>query len=61
MLNTALFDQPLGDRPADQAAGNQSDPSPDLRGSAEYKRDLTRVMTKRAIGKAIDRAKGGAS
>lgn len=46
---------------AGQAAGNQSDPSPDLRGSAEYKRDLTRVMTKRAIAKAVERAKGGAS
>lgn len=43
---------------AGQAAGEQSDPSPDLRGSVEYKRDLTRVMTKRAIRKAMERAKG---
>ena len=43
---------------AGQAAADQSDPSPDLRGSVEYKRDLTRVMTKRAIRKAAERAKG---
>lgn len=43
---------------AGQAAAAESDPSPDLRGSAEYKRDLTRVLTKRAIRQAIERAKG---
>lgn len=46
---------------AGQAASDQSDPSPDLRGSVEYKRDLTRVVTKRAIAKAVERAKGAAS
>ena len=46
---------------AGQAAGEQSDPSPDLRGSVEYKRDLTRVMTKRAVRKAMERAKGAAA
>ena len=45
---------------AGAAAAAQSDPSPDLRGSADYKRDLTRVLTKRAIRKAVERA-GGAS
>ena len=44
-----------------QAASKQCDPSPDLRGSVEYKRDLTRVVTKRAIRKAVERAKGAAS
>ncbi|MDQ4078911.1 MAG: xanthine dehydrogenase family protein subunit M [Chloroflexota bacterium] len=43
---------------AGQAAAAECDPSPDLRGSVEYKRDLTRVLTKRAIRKAIERAKG---
>jgi len=43
---------------AGQAASDQSDPSPDLRGSVEYKKDLTRVMTKRAIRQARERAKG---
>ena len=46
---------------AGQAAGKQCDPSPDLRGSVEYKRDLTRVVTKRAIRQAMERAKGAAS
>ncbi len=44
---------------AGQAAAAECDPSQDLRGSVAYKRDLTRVLTKRAIGKAIERAKGG--
>jgi carbon-monoxide dehydrogenase medium subunit len=46
---------------AGRAAGDQSDPSPDLRGSVAYKQDLTRVMTKRAIRRAVDRAQGAAS
>jgi len=41
-----------------QAAAAECDPSADLRGSVAYKRDLTRVLTKRAIRKAIERAKG---
>jgi len=41
------------------AAAAECDPSADLRGSVDYKRDLTRVLTKRAIAKAIERAKGG--
>lgn len=40
---------------AGQAAAAECDPSADLRGSVEYKRDLTRVLTKRAIRKAIER------
>lgn len=43
---------------AGQAADAECDPSPDLRGSVAYKRDLTRVVTKRAIRKAIERAGG---
>ena len=46
---------------AGRAAAAACDPSGDLRGSVEYKRDLTRVLTKRAIRKAVERAKGGAS
>ena len=41
-----------------QAAAAECDPSPDLRGGVAYKRDLTRILTKRAIRKAIERAKG---
>lgn len=39
------------------AAAAACDPSPDLRGSVAYKRDMTRVLTKRAIRQAIERAK----
>ena len=37
------------------AAGAECDPSPDLRGSIDYKRDITRVLTKRAIRSAMER------
>jgi carbon-monoxide dehydrogenase medium subunit len=41
---------------AGAAAAAECDPSSDLRGSVEYKRDITRVLTKRAIRTAIERA-----
>ncbi|MAT99638.1 MAG: carbon monoxide dehydrogenase [Anaerolineaceae bacterium] len=41
---------------AGQAAAAECDPSPDLRGSVAYKRDLTRVLVKRAVQKAVERA-----
>lgn len=40
---------------AGQAAAAECDPSPDLRGSVAYKRDLTRVLIKRAIRQAVER------
>jgi carbon-monoxide dehydrogenase medium subunit len=43
---------------AGQAAAAECDPSADLRGSTDYKRDLTRILTKRAIHSAMARAKG---
>jgi carbon-monoxide dehydrogenase medium subunit len=43
---------------AGQAAAAECDPSPGLRGTVDYKRDLTRVLTKRAIRQAAERAKG---
>jgi carbon-monoxide dehydrogenase medium subunit len=43
---------------AGQAAAAECQPSKDLRGSVDYKRDITRVLTKRAIRKAVARAKG---
>jgi carbon-monoxide dehydrogenase medium subunit len=46
---------------AGKAAAAECDPSADLRGSVEYKRDLTRVVTKRALRKAAERARGGAA
>ena len=43
-------------REAAQAAAAESDPSEDLRGSVAYKRDLVRVLTARAIRRALERA-----
>jgi carbon-monoxide dehydrogenase medium subunit len=41
---------------AAKAAAAMSDPSSDLRGSAEYKREMTRVFTRRSLKKALERA-----
>lgn len=41
---------------AGQAAAAECDPSSDLRGSADYKRDVTRTLVKRAVQKAVERA-----
>ncbi|MEK7880221.1 MAG: FAD binding domain-containing protein [candidate division NC10 bacterium] len=41
---------------AAQLAAEESQPTSDLRGPAEYKRDLVRVLTARALGKALERA-----
>jgi carbon-monoxide dehydrogenase medium subunit len=43
---------------AGQAAALECEPSADLRGSEAYKRDLTRVLLKRAVRTAAERAKG---
>lgn len=54
----ALVGQTLTDdvmEAAGQAAAAECDPSQDLRGSVAYKRDLTRVMVKRTIRKAMER------
>jgi carbon-monoxide dehydrogenase medium subunit len=44
---------------AGRAAAAECDPSADLRGQIDYKRDLVRVLTKRAVRRAIERAQGG--
>src|SRR3989442_13930784 len=44
---------------AGAAGAPESQPVSDLRGPADYKRDVVRVMTQRAIRKAVARAKGG--
>jgi carbon-monoxide dehydrogenase medium subunit len=41
---------------AGRAAAAECDPSPDLRGTVDYKRDITRILLKRAARKAIQRA-----
>lgn len=58
ILGQAITDDCLA--AAARAASEECDPSPDLRGSVAYKRDITGVMVRRAIEKAAARA-GGAS
>lgn len=51
-----------GDEAALEAAGAKAaaecDPAGDLRGQVDYKRDLVRVLLKRTVRRAIQRAKG---
>jgi carbon-monoxide dehydrogenase medium subunit len=44
---------------AAQLAADAAQPEADLRGSVEYKKDMVRVLTARALRKAIERASGG--
>jgi aerobic carbon-monoxide dehydrogenase medium subunit len=44
---------------AGAAAAAECEPSADLRGQIDYKRDLVRVLTKRTVRRAIERAQGG--
>jgi carbon-monoxide dehydrogenase medium subunit len=45
-------------REAGRLAAEEAEPNEDLRGSVEYKRDLVRVLTARALRRAADRAGG---
>jgi CO/xanthine dehydrogenase FAD-binding subunit len=52
----------LGERDIDDAAVRAAelvDPGVDLHASAEYRRHLTRVLTRRALVRAVERARGG--
>ena len=53
------LDQPVI-RQASEIAAGEAQPVDDIRGSADYKRDLVRVLTARALTLALTRAKGGA-
>jgi carbon-monoxide dehydrogenase medium subunit len=58
----ALSGSRVDDATIKRAAGlaaQAAQPSADLRGSAEYKRDLVRVMTARVLRKALERAGSG--
>ena len=44
---------------ADTAASSDIDPGSDIHASAEYRRHLTRVLGRRALTQAFDRARGG--
>jgi carbon-monoxide dehydrogenase medium subunit len=57
----ALLEKRLDDaliRHAAQLAADSAEPNPDPRGSEEYKRAMIRVLTGRAIRKALERATG---
>ena len=58
----SLIGKSIGDAAALEEAGRlameASDPASDLRGPADYKKDLVRVLTKRALRKAGARAQG---
>jgi aerobic carbon-monoxide dehydrogenase medium subunit len=58
-LTGKVLDEPVIKQAAELAAA-ESQPVDDIRGSAEYKRDLVRVLTARALRRALERAKGGA-
>jgi len=45
---------------AAETAAAECDPADDLRGPADYKRDVVRVLTARALRLAVQRARGGA-
>jgi carbon-monoxide dehydrogenase medium subunit len=45
---------------AAELAASESNPIDDIRGPAEYKRDIVRVLTARALKRAYERAKKGA-
>jgi len=44
---------------AAELAAQAAEPSADLRGSVEYKKDLVRILTARALRKAAERARAG--
>jgi carbon-monoxide dehydrogenase medium subunit len=44
---------------AEKAAGDEIDPGSDIHASAEYRRHLAKVLARRALTQAFDRAKGG--
>ena len=58
-LTGKQLDEQTIEKAADIAA-SESQPMDDIRGSADYKRDLVRVLTGRALKTALNRAKGGA-
>jgi carbon-monoxide dehydrogenase medium subunit len=58
MIGKTLDDSTI--KQAAEIAAGESQPIDDIRGSADYKRDLVRVLTARALNRAFKRATGGA-
>lgn len=56
LIGTAGGDEAIAAAAA--AAAAESDPSADLRGQVDYKRDMVRVLTTRAVRRALARARG---
>jgi len=57
----ALVGQPVGDaaiQKAADAAKNAAKPISDMRGTAEYRKHLCEVLTRRALNTAVERAQG---
>lgn len=44
---------------AGQVASSEADPTSDVHGSAEYRREMVKVLVRRAAGRALERAKAG--
>lgn len=59
LLGKTLTDETL--EKAGRAAAGECDPADDLRGQADYKKDLVRVLIKRAVTVAVKRVNGGRS
>jgi carbon-monoxide dehydrogenase medium subunit len=60
----ALVGQPFGDavlEAAAKAAANECAPSADLRGQVDYKRDMVRILIKRVVRRAFERAQSHAA
>jgi len=57
LTGVALTDAVL--EAAGRAAAEECEPSADLRGQVDYKRDMVRVLTKRVVRRAFERARGG--
>ena len=57
LIGKALDDATI--KQAAEIAAGDSQPIDDIRGSADYKRDLVRTLTVRALNRAFNRAKGG--
>lgn len=65
---TEAEDTLVGERPSEElfaeaarVAAAACDPTSDVRGSAEYKRHVTEVFTRRGLAKSYETAKGGVS
>jgi carbon-monoxide dehydrogenase medium subunit len=57
-----LLGKPVSDavlEAAGKAGAAECNPSADLRGQVDYKRDLVRVLIKRTVRRAVERAQGG--